>query len=62
MRALHGRAARAEGGQVLVIVALGLVVLLGAAAFTIDLGRRAAEERYLQNAADVFAWLIVNAQ
>jgi hypothetical protein len=40
---------------VLVIVALGLVVLLGAAAFTIDLGRRAAEERYLQNAADAAA-------
>jgi len=55
MRTLRGRAARTEGGQVLVIVALGLVVLLGAAAFTIDLGRRAAEERYLQNAADAAA-------
>jgi hypothetical protein len=44
-----------ERGQVLVIVALGLVVLLGAAAFTIDLGRRAAQERYLQNAADAAA-------
>ncbi len=44
-----------ERGQVLVIVALGLVVLLGAAALTIDLGRRAAEERYLQNAADAAA-------
>jgi len=41
-----------ERGQVLVIVALALVVLLGAAAFTIDLGRRDAEERFLQNAAD----------
>ncbi|HEX5396197.1 MAG TPA: pilus assembly protein TadG-related protein, partial [Candidatus Limnocylindria bacterium] len=46
---------RSERGQVLVIVALGLVVLLAAAAFTIDLGRRAAEERYLQNAADAAA-------
>lgn len=46
---------RSDRGQVLVIVALGLVVLLGAAAFTIDLGRRAAEERYLQNAADAAA-------
>ncbi len=44
-----------EGGQVLIIVALGLVVLLGAAAFTIDLGRRDAEERHLQNAADAGA-------
>ncbi|HET8570374.1 MAG TPA: pilus assembly protein TadG-related protein [Candidatus Limnocylindria bacterium] len=49
------RPVRAERGQVLVIVALGLVILLGAAAFTIDLGRRAAEERYLQNAADAAA-------
>jgi hypothetical protein len=46
---------RAERGQVLVIVALALVVLLGAAAFTVDLGRRAAEERFLQNAADAAA-------
>ena len=46
---------RSDRGQVLVIVALGLVVLLAAAAFTIDLGRRAAEERYLQNAADAAA-------
>ena len=44
-----------EHGQVLVLVALALVVLLGASAFTIDLGRRAAEERYLQNAADAAA-------
>jgi hypothetical protein len=44
-----------ERGQVLVIVALALVVLLGSAAFTIDLGRRAAEERFLQNAADAAA-------
>ena len=44
-----------ERGQVLVIAALALVVLLGAAAFTIDLGRRAAEERFVQNAADAAA-------
>jgi hypothetical protein len=53
--------ARTESGQVLVIVALALVVLLGAAAFTIDLGRRAAEERYLQNAADAGALAACNA-
>ena len=46
---------RDERGQVLVIVALALVVLLGAAAFTIDLGRRASEERFIQNAADAGA-------
>ena len=48
-------APQTERGQVLIIVALALVVLLGAAAFTIDLGRRAAEERFLQNAADAAA-------
>lgn len=51
-----------ERGQVLVIVALALVVLLGASAFTIDLGRRAAEERYLQNAADAGALAGCNAR
>lgn len=49
------RPAANERGQVLVLVALALVVLLGASAFTIDLGRRAAEERFLQNAADAAA-------
>ena len=53
--------ARSEPGQVLVLVALALVVLLGAAAFTVDLGRRAAEERYLQNAADAGALAACNA-
>jgi hypothetical protein len=53
--------ARSEPGQVLVVVALALVVLLAAAAFTIDLGRRAAEERYLQNAADAGALAACNA-
>lgn len=53
--------ARSEPGQVLVIVALALVVLLGASAFAIDLGRRAAEERYLQNAADAGALAACNA-
>jgi hypothetical protein len=50
-----------EPGQVLVIVALSLIVLLGASAFAIDLGRRAAEERYLQNAADAAALAGCNA-
>jgi hypothetical protein len=52
---------RSEPGQVLVIVALALVILLGAASFTIDLGRRDAEERYLQNAADAGALAACNA-
>jgi hypothetical protein len=49
------RSLPAERGQVLVIVALGLVILLGAASFAIDLGRHAAQERYIQNAADAGA-------
>jgi len=53
--------ARNERGQVLVVVALALVVLLGASAFTIDLGRRDAEERHLQNAADAGALAGCNA-
>jgi len=53
--------ARSESGQVLVIVALSLIVLLGATAFAIDLGRRAAEERYIQNAADAGALAACNA-
>jgi Putative Flp pilus-assembly TadE/G-like len=52
---------RSEPGQVLIIVALALVVLLGATAFTVDLGRRGAEERYLQNAADAAALAACNA-
>ncbi|MBA2633505.1 MAG: hypothetical protein H0U86_10990, partial [Chloroflexi bacterium] len=52
---------RSEPGQVVVIVALSLVVLLGASAFAIDLGRRAAEERFLQNAADAAALAACNA-
>ncbi len=54
-------APRNERGQVLIVVALALVVLLGASAFTIDLGRRAAEERFLQNAADAAALAGCNA-
>jgi hypothetical protein len=52
---------RSEPGQVLVIVALALVIILGAASFTVDLGRRGAEERYLQNAADAGALAACNA-
>lgn len=52
---------RSEPGQVLIIVALALVVLLGASAFAIDLGRRASEERFLQNAADAGSLAACNA-
>jgi hypothetical protein len=47
--------AAAPRGQVLVIVALGLVVLLALAGIAIDVGRLMAERRHIQNAADAGA-------
>ncbi len=46
---------RAEAGQVLVMIALLLVVLLGFAAFAVDIGRQLSERRHVQNAADAAA-------
>jgi Flp pilus assembly protein TadG len=46
---------RSEGGQVLVLFAIGLVVFLGFAALAIDIGRMMAERRHLQTAADAGA-------
>ena len=45
----------AARGQVLVIVALGIVVLLAVAGLSIDVGRLMAERRHLQTAADAAA-------
>ena len=45
----------APRGQVLVIVALGLVVLLALAGIAVDVGRLMAERRHLQTAADAGA-------
>lgn len=44
-----------SAGQVLVVFALGLLVLLGAAAVTVDLGIWLSDRRILQNAADAGA-------
>ena len=49
------RTRRTERGQVLIMFAVGLVVLLGIAAIAIDLGRMMAERRHLQTAADAGA-------
>lgn len=46
---------RASRGQVLVLFALGLVVLVGIAAITVDYGYWLQEKRSLQNAADAAA-------
>jgi Flp pilus assembly protein TadG len=50
-----GRRRDAERGQVLVIVALIIVVLLGFAGIAIDVGRQVAERRHVQTAADAGA-------
>ena len=61
---MHPAAIRAHGtdsdervprGQVLVIFAVLLTILLAFAGFTIDIGRQVAERRYIQTAADAGA-------
>ncbi len=44
-----------ERGQVLVVFAVLITVLLGFAGFSIDVGRQVAEQRHIQNAADAAA-------
>lgn len=64
-RAIHRprsrRRDRRDGGQVLVIFALSITVLFGAAGLAFDIGRFYAERRYLQNAADAAALAAANA-
>ena len=45
----------APRGQVLVIMAIGIIVLLGVAGIAIDIGRLMAERRHMQTAADAAA-------
>ena len=54
-------ARRASPGQVLVIFALGLTVLFGAAGLAFDIGRFYSERRFLQNAADAAALAAANS-
>ena len=42
-------------GQIFVILAIGMIVLLGFAGVAIDIGRQTAERRHVQNAADAGA-------
>ena len=49
------RAPRSASGQVLVLVALLLVILLAFAGLAIDVGRQVAERRHVQTAADAGA-------
>ena len=54
---IHGR----EPGQVLVIFALALTVLMAAAGLAFDIGRFYSERRFLQNSADAAALAAGNA-
>jgi Flp pilus assembly protein TadG len=49
------RSAATPRGQVLVIVALGIIVLLALAGIAVDVGRLMAERRHMQTAADAAA-------
>ncbi len=57
----HGAGRPGQRGQVLVIFALGLVALLGAAGIAFDAGRFLMERRSLQNAADAAALAAANS-
>jgi hypothetical protein len=52
---------RPERGQVLVIFALFLVVLMGFVGVAIDIGRQNAEQRHIQTAADAAALAVCKA-
>jgi uncharacterized membrane protein len=51
----------ADKGQVLVVFALAIVLLLAAAGVAFDIGRFYSERRFLQNAADSAALAAANA-
>jgi Flp pilus assembly protein TadG len=55
-------ARRSNGGQVLVIFALSMMVLFAAAGLAFDIGRFYAERRFLQNAADAAALAAANSK
>jgi Flp pilus assembly protein TadG len=55
------RTAARPDGQVLVIFAMGLVMLLTFASLAFDIGRFYSERRFLQNAADAGALAMANA-
>jgi len=59
--ALTRRRVRGETGQVLVIFALSLVMLMAVAGLAFDIGRFYGERRFLQNTADAGALAIANA-
>jgi hypothetical protein len=57
----HGRRRRDDPGQVLVLFAMSMVVIMVAAGLAFDIGRFYSEKRFLQNAADAGALAVANA-
>jgi Flp pilus assembly protein TadG len=57
----RGRGRETARGQVIVIFAVSLVVLMGIAGLAFDIGRFYSEKRFLQNAADSGALAVANA-
>jgi Flp pilus assembly protein TadG len=60
----HGRrsgSTRRQPGQVLVLFAMSMVVIMAAAGLAFDIGRFYSEKRFLQNAADAGALAVANA-
>jgi Flp pilus assembly protein TadG len=52
---IHRRAARSERGQLIVIAALALVVIIGGVSLVVEGGNAYAQQRVVQNAADAVA-------
>jgi hypothetical protein len=57
----RGARARREPGQILVLFAMSMVVIMAAAGLAFDIGRFYSEKRFLQNAADAGALAVANA-
>jgi putative Flp pilus-assembly TadE/G-like protein len=55
------RRGRREPGQILVLFAMSMVVIMAAAGLAFDIGRFYSEKRFLQNAADAGALAVANA-
>src|SRR4026209_1493178 len=60
-RRSRGMHRRREPGQVLVLFAMSMVVIMAAAGLAFDIGRVYSEKRFLQNAADAGALAVANA-
>ena len=60
-RPVYRRTGRRQPGQILVLFAMSMVVIMAAAGLAFDIGRFYSEKRFLQNAADAGALAVANA-